>query len=129
MTTPSTSDDDIWTLSYLEDNIFNNLMNTDEYIKQIKEKFQRLRIPTVIMDIHYNHLSADTQNHINKITYSLKEEESYKILNGVIPNVIARIAKQTRPQILAEASLEDEVIIDVAINSMRESSSYHWRFV
>jgi hypothetical protein len=120
MTTPLTPDDDIWPLSYLEDNIFNDLMNTDEYRKQIEEKFQRLRIPTVIIDIHYNHLSADTQNHIDKITCGRKEEESYKILNDIIPNVIARIAKQIRPQILAKATQEDEVIIDVAINSIRE---------
>lgn len=129
MTTPLTPDDDIWSPSYLEDNIFNDMMKYDEYRKQIEEKFQRLRIPTVFIDIHYNHLSADTQRHIDKITYGCNKEESYKILNGIIPNVIARIAKQIRPQILAKVTYEDKVIIDVAINSIRESSSNQWRFV
>jgi hypothetical protein len=135
---------DIWSDSHLEDNIFNDLMENDnEIVSQVEENFERLRIGTTVIEISLKNLSPDTIYHIEEAVKHCKTPiEKHQILNGIIPNVIARIAKQVEPRILAKSTRElvllrtvpnkireHQVLLRTALNSIRELASNHWRLV
>jgi hypothetical protein len=119
------------TPSRLENNIFNELMKNDnKYRIQIEEKFERLRIGTTVIEICRKDMSPDTIHHIyESIKHCKTSIEEYQILNGIVPDVIARITKQVEHRILAKIAGQDQVLLRTALNSMRELSSDHWRLV
>ncbi len=106
------------------------MKNYNKYRLQIEAKFERLRIGTTVIEISRKDLSQDTTYHIYEdIKHCKTPNEAYQILNGIIPDVIARITKQVENRILAKIAGQDQVLLKTALNSMRELASNHWRFI
>jgi len=134
--------EDIWLPSRIADAIFNDLMengdehdkenNDNRYISQIVEKFDyiRLKYTGTLYEIYYNNLSEETRFQIEGYLKGCTTPyEKYKKLNGIMPDVIARIAKQAEHKILANKMTEDPLFIKVNTNSMRELVSNKWKFI
>ncbi len=106
--------------------------NYNKYGSQIEDKFDDLVIhsPVTFIEISYKDLSSETIHHINEyIKDCTTKEERYLRLNGIMPDVIARIANQVKHRILAKRLKEDPVIINTTFNSIRELASNHWWFI
>ncbi len=103
----------------------------NKYVDQFEEKFEYLRIgsPTAYFDISFKDLRDETKQHIKEFTRDCETPaEFYRKLNGIIPGVIAGIAKQTEHRILAKSSAKDDILLRKALSSIREIASNHWRF-
>jgi hypothetical protein len=129
-----------WTPGYLVDNIFVDLMenghdentNSNKYILQLTDKFTHFRIKSdfTLYDISFNDLSLETTDNIRNYTKDCKSpKEKHQRLDWVIVDVIARIAKQAESRILSLYPNEDQVMIKVRINEIRELVSHRWRFI
>src|SRR4051794_40241194 len=116
--------DDIWSIAYLIDNIFNDLMDKsiedkngkkiNKYIHQAITKFDDFRIKSQVtfFDIYKEDLSNETKKHVN---YYVKDCNSkrkiYQKLNGIITEVIALITKQAESLILSFKEKEDATLL------------------
>lgn len=121
---------DNWSPKHLEDNIFNDLMENGEIVSQVEEKFERLRLGSTVIEISRKNLSLDTIYHIEEsVKHCKTTDEAYQTLNGIIPDVIARIAKQVEHRILAKILSKDQVLLRTSLNNIRELASNHWRFI
>ncbi len=89
-----------------------------------------MRIGITFIEISRKDLSPDTIYHLDEaIKHCKTSDEAYQTLNGIIPDVIARIAKQVEHRILAKTLGQDQVLLKTALNSIRELASNHWRLV
>jgi hypothetical protein len=123
---------DYWSYSYLVDNIFNNLMSTNKYIFQAKEKFRYFRIKSEVtfFEIYTKDLKEDTKRDLDLYLKDCKSPiERYQKLNGIITEIIALIYKEAQPLILSDVEHMDPVWVERAINEIRSTISYKWGFV
>ena len=133
--------DQIWTLECLKDNIFVNLMEngydketkSNNYILQFVDKFRflRLKSPSTFFEIDPKDLCSDTIKQIDNYAKDCKTTgERYHKLNGVIVEVIARIAKQAEPEIMSLSANDDnELFHKVQLCEIREMASRKWRLI
>jgi hypothetical protein len=135
----SSSDDRM--LGYFVDKVFDDLMEIEnnstnkfaKYILQIytKLKFFTIKSPAAYFDISLRDLKPDTIKIIRDYLKDCKTaQEKYAKLDGPMTEVIARITMQAKPMILSSVQ-EKEIatLYATSINQIRESVSYHWRFV
>lgn len=130
-------DDEVWLDGRLVDTIYIDLMesndkNNDRYLSQFADKFDylTLKFTDARYEICYSDLKENTKNHLEDYVIDCKtHQEKYKKLNGIMPDVIARIAKQVEHRILASKISEDSVFIKANIYSIREIVSSKWTFV
>ena len=88
------------------------MKNDNKYGLQIDKKFERLRIGTTCIEISRKDPSPDTIYHLDEaIKHCKTSDEAYQTLNGIIPDVIARIAKQVEHRILAKTVGQDQVLL------------------
>ena len=131
-------DEDIWLTEYLIDNIFNNLLESEnnkdktrsKYVGQIidKLKYFRLKSPNAFFEIFIKNLESET---IKQIEIHIKDcksaKEKYYKLDGIFTEVISRIAKQAEPLIISNVKFEDVSWIKTSINGIRELVSLKWK--
>jgi hypothetical protein len=132
-----------WTLEHLKEKIFVNLMgkpcdeetksSSSKYVLQFIDKFKffRRRSPSTFFEIDKKDLCNNTIKQINNYTKECKTKgEIYSKINGVIVEVIARIAKQAEPEILSSGSNDDvRFLLEVALSETRETVSHRWILV
>jgi hypothetical protein len=137
------NDHNFWSLSYLVDNIFNDLMDKstvddnngykiNKYIYQAVTKFQdfRRKSPVTFFDIFKDDLSTETKKHLKDYTKTCNtQRKRYQKLNAIMMEVIALIYKQSESLILYSIEYEDLVWIKKAINEIRDRIKNKWRFV
>ena len=137
----SSSLSDIWSYGYLLDKIFNDLMDCqgtengikiNKYILQARDKFNyiRLKSPEVKFCIYIKDFKEDTTKHLELYVSvcNSKEQVCHK-LDGIITEVIALVYREARPLILSTIKYGDPVWVERAINEIRSTISYKWRFV
>ena len=121
-----------WSYAYLVDNIFNDMMSPDnKYIIQAKTKLTDFRRNSSVtfFDI-YNDFKEDTKKDLALYVRDCNSQEQvYRKLDGIITEVIALIYREARPLILSSINYEDPVWVERAINEIRSTISYKWRFV
>ena len=121
-----------WSYSYLVDNIFNDMMSPDnKYIIQAKTKLTDFRRNSSVTfcDI-YNDFKEDTKKDLALYVRDCNSQEQvYRKLDGIITEVIALIYREARPLILSTIKHMDPVWVERAINEIRSTVSYKWRFV
>jgi len=121
-----------WSYSYLVDNIFNDMMSPDnKYIIQAKTKLTDFRRNSSVtfFDI-YNDFKEDTKKDLALYVRDCNSQEQvYRKLDGIFTEVIALIYREARPLILSTIKYEDPVWVERAINEIRSTVSYRWRFV
>ncbi len=129
---------DPWSPCRLVDSIFNNLMESssrgndenekfNRYVMQMVDKFEffRIKSPKIFFEISFKDLDSETITHIDDYTKNCKTiEEKYRELDEIVTEVIARITKQAEPAILSRRINEDQILLKVALNSMRELVSF-----
>jgi hypothetical protein len=133
---------DVWSLAYLIDNMFNDLVDKsivdkngnkiNKYIYQAITKFNdfRRKSSVIFFDIFKEDLSIETKKHLNEYIKDCNSEiKIYQKLNGIMTEVIALIYKQAESLILSNLEYEDLVWIKKAINEIRERIKNRWRFV
>jgi hypothetical protein len=121
-----------WSFSYLIDNIFNNLMNSNKYIIQAVTKFNdfRRKSPVTLFVIDIKDLKEDTRNDLKLYVKDCKSSvEVYQKLDGLITEVIALIYNEAKSLILSTVKHMDPVWVERAINDIRSTVSNKWRFV
>ena len=127
------SPSDIWTNENLNDNIFNNLLESEnnkgetqnKYVDQIidKLKYFRIKSPNVYFEIDKNDLKPETIKQVEDFIQGCRTtEEKYIKLNGVVTEVIAQIAKQAEPMILSQRSNENMTWIKKSLNGDKGTS-------
>lgn len=128
--------EEIWTDSYLIDKIFNDLVDgqkDQEYIKQFIDKFHyfRIKAPNVFFLIDLNDLNKDTTRiQLEICIRNCKTPYEKRVrLDGILTDVIARIAKQAQPLILSQTKYENIEYVKTAINETREIVSLRWKLV
>src|SRR6188472_4092365 len=109
-------DKDTWSLAYLIDNIFNDLMDKstivdkknvtkiNKYIYQTITKFDDFirKSPVTLFDIFIGDLSEETKKQLNDYTKTCNtQRKRYLKLNGIMTEVIALIYKQAESLILS----------------------------
>ena len=121
-----------WSYAYLVDNIFNDMMSPDnKYVIQAKTKLTDFRrnSPVTFFDI-YKDFKEDTKKDLALYVRDCNSQEQvYRKLDGIITEVIALIYREARPLILSSINYEDPVWVERAINEIRSTVSYKWRFV
>jgi hypothetical protein len=130
------NDNEVWLPGRLTDAIFIDLMASndkdDRYLSQIEDKFDwlRLKFTDTSYEIHYSDLKEETQKHLEDYVKDCKTtEEKYKKLNGIMPDVIARVSKQVEHRMVANKMSKDPVLLQVSFYSMRENVSNNWKFI
>ena len=121
-----------WSYAYLVDNIFNDMMSPDnKYVIQAKTKLTDFRRNSSVtfFDI-YNDFKEDTKKDLALYVRDCNSQEQvYRKLDGIFTEVIALIYREARPLILSTIKYEDPVWVERAINEIRSTVSYKWRFV
>lgn len=128
-----------WLPSYLEDKIYNDLMRcidgydlSKKYISQWIDKFKYiiLRSPITFYEIDIKDLTNETIKLIEEYTIDCTTQTSqYEKLNGIMPDVIARISRQAEHKILSNKSITYTTLIQTNLNSTRELVSFRWKFI
>jgi hypothetical protein len=131
---PYIEGEDTWSLNYLIDNIFNNLMenNSKKYINQLVTKFKYfiIRSPNVYFVIEKRDLGYEVIGHMEYHVKDCKtKNEKYMKLNYVFTEVVAEIAREARPSLLA--GWEDKFIElrKREVNSIRSLVSLRWKLI
>lgn len=127
--------EDSWSLNYLSDNIFNNLMesNSRKYINQLVTKFKYLIIksPNAYFVIEKKDLSDKVISHLEFYVKDCKtKNEKYLKLDYLFTEVVAEIAKEAKPMLLA--GFEEDTFMELRnkeINSIRSLVSLKWKLV
>jgi hypothetical protein len=132
----SVSPVEIWSCNYLIDNIFNDLMDgqkADVYIKQFIDKFKYFRIksPNIFFLINLKDLDKDTTIfQLERFVEDCKTpDEKRRRLDGILTDVIARIAKQAQPMISSQIKYEDIEYVKTVLDETREIVSLRWKIV
>ncbi|MGD9532201.1 MAG: hypothetical protein AB7V56_00320 [Candidatus Nitrosocosmicus sp.] len=125
---------DIWSPNYLVDNIFNNLMesNSRKYIDQLVTKFKYfiIRSPNVYFTIEKKDLSDEVISHLEFYINDCKtKNEKYMKLNYIFTEVIAEIAGESRPSLLAGCEDKFIELRNKEINSIRSLVSSKWKLI
>lgn len=131
----SIEEEDTWSPNYLIDNIFNNLMenNSRKYIDQLVTKFKYfiIRSPNIYFIIEKKDLSDEVTRHLELYVKDCKtRNEKYIQLDYIFTEVIAEIAREARPSLLA--GWEEDRFIELRnreINSIRSLVSWKWKLV
>ncbi len=132
--TPYTAKEDTWSPNYLIDNIFNNLMenNPSEYINQLVTKFKYfiIRSPNVYFIIEKKDLSDSVIRHLELYIKDCKtRNEKYIRLDYLFTEVIAEIAREARPSLLAGWEDKFVELRKREVNSIRSLVSLRWKLV
>ena len=121
-----------WSYYYLVDNIFNNMMSPDnKYIIQAITKYHHFRrkSPVTFFDICKD-FEEDTKRDLELYVKDCDStEQVYHKLDGIITEVIALVYREARPLILSTIKYGDPVWVERAINEIRSTISYKWRFI
>jgi hypothetical protein len=101
------------------------------FIHDCLEKFEDLRLRrSTVIDISRKDLGDNTKVHIADAIKDCKiHDDVFQTLNGIMPDVIARIPRQVKHKILTKSISPDQVLLIDALNSMSEFASNHWRHV
>ncbi len=129
-----------WALSRLADEIFIDLMKNDnynkdevqnKYVDEFENKFNlSLGSSKTYFEISFKDLNEETIDYLKHHTeYCRTKEEQYQKIDGIIPDVIAEIAKQTEHRFLANIKGEDPILLTMTLCNIREFASNHWRFI
>ena len=134
------SPSDSWTRGSLVDSIFNNLSECEsnnsgetqnKYVAQIidKLKYLRLKLPDVCFEIDKNDLKPETTKQIKIYTRDYETpDKRYGRLDGVITQVIARIAKKARPMILSDSDNKD-IGLETSLNEIEDLVTFKWNLI
>jgi hypothetical protein len=103
----------------------------NKYIIQSVTKFHdfRRKSPVTFFDI-YKDFKEDTKRDLELyVSNCNSKEQVYHKLDGIITEVIALVYREAQPLILSTIKYGDPVWVERAINEIRSTISYKWRFV